>query len=327
MKYVVGQPDLISNSYFPALAAVELGFFNDEGIDAEIEMISPVPDAFVALRDGECHFVAGPAHAALWAFPRWQGAKMLCALSQGMYWFLVVRKDLDIEPGDLTGLSGLTLGAAPGPDMGFRQLLISAGIDVEKENISIGLPPGGLIPGASFGVSAAEALIEGKIDGFWANGIGFLNEDVGWIGGYPAETLQTVDGGESWEPIQIDLAYGDVINRFVKTSEDVVYAVGNRVYKYAPEDEHFATEQCNEPRFKNADCSIEARVQNNVATITYTVPEYDKVILTIFIRGSLIYDRPIDTPQKAGTYTIEWELPQEYAIRWEQQHQIPLQSS
>ena len=36
MKYIVAQPDLISNSYFPALAAVELGFFNLEGIDAEI---------------------------------------------------------------------------------------------------------------------------------------------------------------------------------------------------------------------------------------------------------------------------------------------------
>ena len=101
-------------------------------------------------------------------------------------------------------------------------------------------------------------------DGFHANGIGFLNEDVGWIGGYPAETLQTVDGGDSWQPIQIDLVYGDVINRFVKVSEDVVYAVGNRVYKYAPEDEHFATEQCNEPRFKNADCSIDP---SNIAVI------------------------------------------------------------
>ena len=160
-------------------------------------------------------------------------------------------------------------------------------------------------------------------DGFHANGIGFLNEDVGWIGGYPAETLQTVDGGESWQPIQIDSVYGDVINRFVKVSEDVVYAVGNRVYKYAPEDEHVATEQCHEPYFKNADCSIEARVQNNVATITYTVPEYDKVILTIFIRGSLIYDRPLDRFQKAGTYTIEWELPEEYDIRWEKHRPIP----
>ena len=172
MQYIVAQPDLVSNSYFPALAAVELGFFREQGIDAEIQMISPVPDSFAALRDGKCHFVAGPAHAALWAFPRWEGARILCALSQGMYWFLVVRKDIDIEPGDLTALSGLTLAAAPGPDMGFRQLLISAGIDVEKENISIGLPPGGLIPGTSFGVSAAEALIEGKIDGFWANGMG-----------------------------------------------------------------------------------------------------------------------------------------------------------
>jgi photosystem II stability/assembly factor-like uncharacterized protein len=170
------------------------------------------------------------------------------------------------------------------------------------------------------GVTWAERTFT---DDFHANGIGFLNENVGWIGGYPAETLQTVDGGETWEPILIDLAYGDVINRFVKVSEDVIYAVGNRVYKYAPEDEHFTIEHCNEPLFINSKCSIDATVAEGIAKITYTVPAVDQVTLTIFIRGSLIYDRPIDKIQKAGTYTIEWELPQEYETLWDQQQQIP----
>ena len=39
MSYKVALPDLVSNSYFPAIAAVELGFFKNEGIDAEIELI------------------------------------------------------------------------------------------------------------------------------------------------------------------------------------------------------------------------------------------------------------------------------------------------
>ena len=45
--------------------------------------------------DGEVDFVAGPAHVILLAFPEWQGAKLLAALSQGMYWILVMRADLD----------------------------------------------------------------------------------------------------------------------------------------------------------------------------------------------------------------------------------------
>ncbi len=172
MPLKVALPDLVSNSYFPAIAAVELGFFKQEGLDAKIELIFPVPQSFEALRDGAADFVAGSAHAPLWAFPRWQGSKVLCALSQGMYWFLVVNRDLPIEKGDVNGLKGLRIGAAPGVDVGLRQLLKAAGIDAEAENISIGLPPGGIPPGQSFGVVAAQALIDGKIDGFWANGMG-----------------------------------------------------------------------------------------------------------------------------------------------------------
>ena len=172
MTFKVALPDLVSNSYFPAIAAVELGYFKEENIDAEIELIFPVPDSFVALRDGRCDFVAGSSHAPLWAFPRWKGSKVLCALSQGMYWFLVLRHDINVKKGDLNGLKGLRLGAAPGVDVGLRQLLIAAGIDADAENITIGLPPGGIPEGKSFGVIAAQALIDGAIDGFWANGMG-----------------------------------------------------------------------------------------------------------------------------------------------------------
>ena len=86
-------PDMISNSYFPAIAAVELGFFKAEGLDVALELIFPVDKAYVALRDGAVDFVGGSAHSALAAFPEWQGVKLLCAQAQGMYWFLVMHTD------------------------------------------------------------------------------------------------------------------------------------------------------------------------------------------------------------------------------------------
>ena len=49
MKLAV--PDLISNSYFPAIAAVELGFFKREGLDVSLELIVPIEHALAAMRD------------------------------------------------------------------------------------------------------------------------------------------------------------------------------------------------------------------------------------------------------------------------------------
>ncbi|MCZ6891049.1 MAG: ABC transporter substrate-binding protein [Chloroflexi bacterium] len=168
----IGVPDMVSNSYFPAIAAVDLGAFKAEGLDAEIELLFPVPKAMEALRDGALDFVAGSAHATLTAFPDWDGAKLLVALARHMYWFLVLRSDLGAKRGDVEAVKGLRIGAAPGPDTGLVGLLAEAGIDPERHGVTIAPVPGVLGPGVSFGVHAARSLAEGLIDGFWANGMG-----------------------------------------------------------------------------------------------------------------------------------------------------------
>lgn len=170
MKIAV--PDLVTNSYFPAIAAVELGFFQQEGLEATLEHIFPVPETMAAMRDGQLDFVAGGAHATLNAFPNWNGAKLLIALSQGMYWLLVLRSDLGVERGDVNAIKGLRIGAAPGVDVGLRRLLAEAGIEPERDGVQIAPVPGANQPGVSFGVTAAKALEDGRIDGFWANAMG-----------------------------------------------------------------------------------------------------------------------------------------------------------
>ena len=80
-----------------------------------------------ALRDGTLDFVAGAAHATLSAFPNWQGAKLLVALAQRMYW-LLIRRDLPyynpvISPDVVTGVNrfardvGLLSGPVPYEDV------------------------------------------------------------------------------------------------------------------------------------------------------------------------------------------------------------------
>jgi NitT/TauT family transport system substrate-binding protein len=169
-------PDLISNSYFPALAAAELGFFAREGLDVSAELIFPVDRAYQAMRDGAVDFVGGAAHGALAAFTEWRGVKLLGALAQGMYWFLVMRAELGIARGDLAALKGRRIGAAPWVEMGLRGLLAQAGFDLRRDDIRIGPVPGAIgqgldLTGVNFGLTAAEALANGAIDGFWANGM------------------------------------------------------------------------------------------------------------------------------------------------------------
>jgi ABC-type nitrate/sulfonate/bicarbonate transport system substrate-binding protein len=169
----IAVPDLISNSYFPAIAAAELGLFKDEGLDIEkVELLFPVPKTMEALRDGALDFVAGSAHSTLMAFPDWQGAKLLAALGQRMYWLLVLRADLGARRGDIAAVRGLRIGAAPGVDYGLKRLLLEAGIDPARDNVKIAPVPGATGATVSFGLTAAKALEEGKIDGFWANAMG-----------------------------------------------------------------------------------------------------------------------------------------------------------
>ena len=165
-------PDMISNSYFPSISAVELGDFTEQGLDVSHELIFPVDKCYGALRDGEVDLIGGSAHAVLSAFPRWEGAKLLCALSQGMYWFLVMRAGEGHARGDLGAVRGKKIGAAPWVDIGLKRMLREGGIDLERDGVEIAPVPGTSGPRVSFGVTAARALEEGLLDGFWANGMG-----------------------------------------------------------------------------------------------------------------------------------------------------------
>jgi NitT/TauT family transport system substrate-binding protein len=169
MKLAV--PDLISNSYFPAVAAVELGFFKQEGLNVALELIFPVDKAYTALREGTVAFVGGSAHSALSAFPQWQGVKLLCAQAQGMYWFLVMHVDTWAARGDISSVKGRRIGAAPWVELGLRRLLEEAGIDVDQHRVTIAPVPGAIGRSINFGLMAANALEARQIDGFWANGM------------------------------------------------------------------------------------------------------------------------------------------------------------
>jgi hypothetical protein len=84
-----------------------------------------------------------------------------------------MRADLKVKRGDVAAVKGKRIGAAPLIDIGLIEMLKEYGIDPKRDNVQIAPPPMPANPaGVSFGVNAAKAMEEGKIDGFWANGMG-----------------------------------------------------------------------------------------------------------------------------------------------------------
>jgi ABC-type nitrate/sulfonate/bicarbonate transport system substrate-binding protein len=83
-----------------------------------------------------------------------------------------MHKDFAARRGDVAAVKGRSIGAAPWVEMGLRRLLQEAGIDLVRDRVTIAPVPGMQGAGVNFGVTAARAMEERKIDGFWANGMG-----------------------------------------------------------------------------------------------------------------------------------------------------------
>jgi ABC-type nitrate/sulfonate/bicarbonate transport system substrate-binding protein len=168
--YVLWLSDLDSPSYFVASAAVDLGFFEREGVDIKLAHGDGGPQD---MREGRVHFSAGSAFSPTGAFPAWKGLKILCALAQYSYWFLAVRADMDVTKGDLSALKGLRVSASDGfPTYGFEHLLDQAGLDVERDNIRILPPPPKSTDSHDYrGRRGADAITQDYADAFWGNGM------------------------------------------------------------------------------------------------------------------------------------------------------------
>lgn len=162
--------DLGLPSYFVLTAAVELGFFEQEGVPtSHVEGSLTGPNE---IKNGSLHFLGGPAYSGLRAFPAFEGAKLLCALSQYSYWFLGIRADLDIKRGDIGALRGLRIASGGGePSLGLRHLLRESGIDVEGNEVRL-VPSPSVGRNQTFrGNDGVVALRQDIADAFWGNGM------------------------------------------------------------------------------------------------------------------------------------------------------------
>ena len=60
-------------------------------------------------------------------------------------------------------------------------------------------------------------------------GVAFVTRERGWVGSFPT-LFATTDGGASWAPLH----FGTRVNRMRVVGPDLVYASGDRVYRWTP---------------------------------------------------------------------------------------------
>jgi len=151
------------------------------------------------------------------------------------------------------------------------------------------------------------------INQYFIQGIGFINDTTGWIGGTSASAsgYQTKDGGKSWQPA----GFGSRLNRFRFLNDKLGYASGQQVYKYtmttrvaeqtqtAPEN--FALGQNFPNPFWSA---ATARFAGNPGTaIRFSLPKKSNVRIFIYDINGRQVGEILNQTRDAGSHTVIWD--------------------
>ncbi len=140
----------------------------------------------------------------------------------------------------------------------------------------------------------------------WSQGIGFVNDSEGWVGGN-TYTLHTKDSGKIWDTLAPSNLLVN-LNRVRFLSDTLAYAVGQRVYRY------YISPTAGTPEIKNLKgYSMSQNVPNpftGSTTITYTIPVTQNVHIEVFDDGGRKITTLVNEIKSAGTYTVEFIMPQ-----------------
>ncbi len=145
-------------------------------------------------------------------------------------------------------------------------------------------------------------------------GVGFIDESTGWVGGWGSATFQegysssTIDGGKTWQDAN---EIGRFINRFRFFHEPVIvgYASGRTVYRYSAEPVPAPREVAPAAGLRLLDDN--APMQSSAPLhVAVTVPAgADRLTIDIWDRFGEHVRQLLDEPQPAdGSRTVDWDV-------------------
>ena len=137
---------------------------------------------------------------------------------------------------------------------------------------------------------------------WFEQGIGFVNDTVGWCGSALNEVKATTDGANTW-----NLApFVQNFNRFRKINDTLSYACGNTVWKYSNQPNSI-----NELQPLNG-LILEQNYPNpfvDKTTISYSIPAKGKVVIKVYDFAGRYIKTIVDKEQNKGSYNVDFSVP------------------
>lgn len=134
-------------------------------------------------------------------------------------------------------------------------------------------------------------------------GVGFITENHGWMGGHNSGFLETFDAGQTWN----NTGFGGSLNRFQVFNENLVYCSGNSIYKYT--DNLSVTDiPLAEPTNLNIVITQNPVLNQLNLTIDYT--RSDHMLITLFdANGKKIKQLSRETISSKGKRNYSFDFP------------------
>lgn len=142
---------------------------------------------------------------------------------------------------------------------------------------------------------------------YFVQGIGFINDSVGWYGGYSSQTTyQTKDGGNSWT----NADFGYQINRFRFINDTLGFASGRTIYRLAPKSAVGIFQNISEkPEFFDIEQNY-PNPFNPSTTIQYKLLTKSFVMLDVYDLLGRHVKSLVNKTETAGTYSVNVSLSQ-----------------
>ncbi len=159
--------------------------------------------------------------------------------------------------------------------------------------------------------------------GWGTQGIGFLNRQKGWLGGYYNGMFETNDGGITWDTLNIN----EECDRFFLI-DSTFYVSANTVYKYGSSDPPTKVNNPTAPEFLHKLYPVVPNPASGIVSIAFDINAHqtNTVLEVVNIDGRKTY--PImHGPLKPGHYEYTWDGTREPAgnyIIWLGTDEIPM---
>ncbi|MFA7687636.1 MAG: YCF48-related protein [Moheibacter sp.] len=139
-------------------------------------------------------------------------------------------------------------------------------------------------------------------------GVGFITENHGWMGGHYSGFLETTDGGQTWN----NLGFGWSLNRFQIFSQNLVFCSGHSIYKYT---DNLSVSDITTERPKDMEITVAPNPIKDVLNISVDYPRSDHMVITLFDEsGKLIKQLLRETIDSKGKKSYSFDFPQKPGV-------------